>query len=77
MMGTLWNASSLDLNGIEPVPALMLVPHKRQTPAPGLLDIHWHGDMYDLGKEQLLRGVEAQSAYAPDCDRGLGHARYS
>jgi hypothetical protein len=62
----------LDLNGIEPVPALMLVPHKRQTSAPGLLYIHWHGDMYDLGKEQLLRGVEAQSAYAPDCvQRGL------
>lgn len=54
----------LDLNGEEPVPALLLIPDKRQTPAPGLLYIHWHGGMYDLGKEQLLRGVEAQPAYA-------------
>jgi len=55
----------LDLNGTEPVPALLLVPHKRQTPAPGMLYIHWHGGMYDLGKEQLLKGVKAQPAYAP------------
>jgi hypothetical protein len=27
----------LDLNGIEPVPALLLIPHKRQNPAPGML----------------------------------------
>ena len=27
----------LDLNGIEPVPALLLIPDKRQNPAPGLL----------------------------------------
>jgi Abhydrolase family len=62
----------LDLNGVEPVPALLLLPHKRQTPAPGLLFIHWHGGMYDLGKEQLLRGVEVQPAYAPVCaQKGL------
>ncbi len=62
----------LDLNGIEPVPALMLIPHKLQAPAPGLLYIHWHGGMYDLGKEQLLRGVQAQPAYAPVCaQKGL------
>jgi acetyl esterase/lipase len=59
----------LDLNGFEPVPALLLIPHKRKTPAPGLLYIHWHGGMYDLGKEQLLRGVDAQPAYAPVCVR--------
>ena len=57
----------LDLNGIEPVPALLLIPDKRQNPAPGLLFIHWHGGMYDLGKEQLLVGAEAQPAYAPVC----------
>jgi len=39
----------LDLNGIEPVPALLLIPDKRQTPSPGLLYIHWHGGMYELG----------------------------
>ena len=62
----------LDLNGFEPVPALLLVPRKRQTPAPGLLYVHWHGGMYELGKEQLLRGVDAQPAYAPVCaEKGL------
>jgi Abhydrolase family len=62
----------LDLNGQEPVPALLLVPDKRQTLAPGVLFIHWHAGMYGLGKEQLLRGVEAQPAYAPVCaEKGL------
>lgn len=57
----------LDLNGNEPVPALLLIPDRRQDPAPGLLFIHWHGDTYDPGKEQLLRGTAAQPAYAPIC----------
>ncbi len=62
----------LDLNGVEPVPALLLIPDKRQQPAPGLLFIHWHGGMYDLGKEQLLIGVDVQPAYAPVCaEKGL------
>jgi Acetyl xylan esterase (AXE1) len=62
----------LDLNGAEPVPALLLIPHKRQPKAPGLLYVHWHGGMYDLGKEQLLKGVKAQPAYAPVCaEKGL------
>ena len=55
----------LDLNGEEDVPALLLIPEKRQTRAPGMLYIHWHGGMYDLGKEQLLTGVPVQPAYAP------------
>lgn len=62
----------LDLNGIEPVPAILLIPDRRHTPAPGLLFIHWHGGMYDLGKEMLLKGVDVQPAYAPVCaERGL------
>jgi len=62
----------LDLNGVEPVPALLLIPDRRQTPAPGLLYIHWHGGQYDLGKEQLLRGGSVQPAYAPVCaEKGL------
>jgi len=62
----------LDLNGIEPVPALLLIPDHRQNPAPGLLFIHWHAGQYDLGKEQLLQGVSAQPAYAPVCaEKGL------
>jgi len=55
----------LDLNGIEPVPALLLIPKRLQRPAPGLLFIHWHAGMYELGKEQLLRGTSVQPAYAP------------
>ena len=55
----------LDLNGVEPVPALLLIPYKRQSPAPGMLYIHWHAGMYGLGKEQLSAGVAAQPAYAP------------
>jgi len=62
----------LDLNGLDPVPAILLIPDLRQTPAPGLLYIHWHGGMYDLGKEQLLKGVPVQPAYAPVCaENGL------
>lgn len=63
---------TLDLNGMEPVPAILLIPEKRQASAPGLLYIHWHGGMYDLGKEQLLQGVDAQPSYAPVCvEKGL------
>jgi dienelactone hydrolase len=62
----------LDLNGLEPVPALLLIPDRRQPRAPGLLYIHWHGGMYDLGKEQILRGVDVQPPYAPVCaDKGI------
>lgn len=55
----------LDLNGIEPVPALLLIPKRLERPAPGVLFIHWHGGMYGLGKEQLLQGTNVQPAYAP------------
>ena len=55
----------LDLNGIEPVPALLLIPKKIKRPAPGVLFIHWHAGMYGLGKEQLLKGTSVQPAYAP------------
>ena len=62
----------LDLNGIEPVPALLLIPDRRQDRAPGLLFIHWHAGQYDLGKEQLLRDTSVQPAYAPVCvEKGL------
>lgn len=55
----------LDLNGQEPVPALLLIPDKRDAHAPGMLYMHWHAGMYGLGKEQLLRGTDVQPAYAP------------
>lgn len=63
---------SLDLNGFESVPAVLLIPDKLKKPAPGLLFIHWHGGMYELGKEQLLSGVGVQPAYALVCaEKGL------
>ncbi|HET7841797.1 MAG TPA: alpha/beta hydrolase family protein [Terriglobia bacterium] len=62
----------LDLNGLEPVPALLLIPDRRAERAPGLLFIHWHAGMYDLGKEQLLTGTKVQPPYAPICaEKGL------
>lgn len=62
----------LDLNGVEPVPALLLIPDQRQMPAPGLLYIHAHGGTYELGKEELLKGRNVLPAYAPVCaQKGL------
>lgn len=62
----------LDLNGMEPVPAVLLIPDHRQQQAPGLLFLHWHAGQYELGKEQLLLGASAQPAYAPVCaEKGL------
>jgi len=62
----------LELNGLEPVPAYLLVPEKRQRPAPGLLYIHSHGDDYDVGKEELLCGLDVMHPYAPVCvEKGL------
>lgn len=57
----------LDLNGIEPVPAYLLLPDRRKERAPGLLYIHAHGGTYELGKEELLRGRKVLPAYAPVC----------
>ncbi len=55
-----------------PGAAKLLRTEKHEKPAPGLLYIHWHGGMYDLGKEQLLKGVSVQPAYAPVCaEKGL------
>jgi hypothetical protein len=55
----------LDLNGLEPVPALLLIPEKRQPRAPGMLYIHWHGGTYPTGKDELLTGRKVLPAYAP------------
>jgi hypothetical protein len=62
----------LDLNGVEPVPALLLIPDKRAAKAPGLVYIHAHGGTYELGKEELLNGRRVLPAYAPVCaEKGL------
>ncbi len=55
----------LDLNGVEPVPALLMIPDKRPPKAPGLLYIHWHGGTYPVGKNELLTGQKVLPAYAP------------
>src|SRR5262249_46870106 len=57
----------LDLNGVEPVPALLLLPDRRRTPAPALLYLHAHGGSYGLGKEELLTGRKMMPPYAPVC----------
>lgn len=62
----------LDLNGVQPVPALMLIPDRIATPAPGLLYIHWHGGDYATGKDELLTGREVLPPYAPVCaEKGI------
>ncbi len=62
----------LDLNGLEPVPAQLLIPDKRAAKAPGLIYIHAHGGTYELGKEELLRGRAVLKAYAPVCaEKGI------
>lgn len=55
----------LDLNGIQPVPALMLIPDNVKTPAPAVQYIHWHGGDYAVGKMELLRGTRVLKPYAP------------
>jgi hypothetical protein len=55
----------LDLNGIQPVPALMLLPDNLKLPAPAMLYIHWHGGDYNVGKNELFQGTRAMEAYAP------------
>jgi len=55
----------LDLNGIEMAPALLLIPDKVKTPAPGMLYIHWHGGDYAVGKQELLHGTRVLEPYAP------------
>jgi hypothetical protein len=62
----------LDLNGIEKVPALLLVPDKVKSPAPGLLYLHWHGGDYPVGKQELLKGTRVLPPYAPVCaEKGI------
>ncbi len=55
----------LGLNGIQSVPALLLLPDKREEKAPAMLYNHWHGGDYNVGKMELLQGTRAMAAYAP------------
>ncbi|HYF52506.1 MAG TPA: alpha/beta hydrolase family protein [Planctomycetota bacterium] len=56
----------LDLNGVELVPARLLVPDKRERKAPGMLYIHAHGGSYTVGKEEMFMGRDVLPAYAPE-----------
>ena len=46
----------LDLNGIEPVPAYFVKPKNLSGRAPAVLYNHYHGGMYKVGKDELLKG---------------------
>ena len=50
---------SLDLNGLEPVPAYFVCPLEGVGPFPTILYNHAHGGAYDIGKEELLHGRAA------------------
>lgn len=47
---------TLDLNGLEPVPAYLTLPLDARGPAPAVLYNHAHGSDYALGKDELLKG---------------------
>lgn len=62
----------LDLNGLQTVPALLLLPDNRPEKAPAMLYNHWHGSDYNVGKMELLQGTRAMEAYAPVyAERGI------
>lgn len=56
--GTSLERLVLDLNGVEPVPALLLKPASAVRP-PLVIYAHAHGNTYGLGKSELLRGRKA------------------
>jgi dienelactone hydrolase len=65
----------LDLNGIEPVPAIFVRPKDPAGPLPVILYNHAHGGDYALGKDELLRGRAAlQDPPYADVLTGLGYA---
>lgn len=58
----------LDLNGVEPVPAYLVHPHKQGERRPTFLYNHAHGGDYVLGKDELLLGRSGlqKPAYAEE-----------
>jgi len=56
--GTELRRLTLDLNGVEPVPAFYLRPAGATRP-PLVVYAHAHGNRYDLGKSELLLGRAA------------------
>ncbi|MGC8863441.1 MAG: dienelactone hydrolase family protein, partial [Armatimonadota bacterium] len=50
---------TLDLNGIEPVPAYFVRPKEGSGPLPTVLYNHAHGGEYRIAKEELVSGRDA------------------
>lgn len=64
----------LDLNGYEPVPALFVKPKQREKNCPAVLFNHSHGNLFELGKMELLNGCSymLKRGYAFDlAERGI------
>ena len=61
----------LDLNGVEPVPAVFVRPADGADPFPTVLYNHAHGNDYDLGKDELRLGRDllSEPPYAEELAR--------
>lgn len=59
---------SLDLNGLEPVPAYFMRPHHAKGRLPTILYNHAHGSEYEMGKEEFVsqRGGLQKPPYAEE-----------
>ena len=55
--GYLLDTLALDLNGLEEVSAYFVRPKDKQGRLPTVLFNHSHGGHYELGKDELIRGV--------------------
>lgn len=70
----------LELNGLEPVPALFVKPAGADGPLPAVLFNHSHGGVYDIGKDELIRKRGKGYLHAPSHAEfltGLGYAALS
>jgi cephalosporin-C deacetylase-like acetyl esterase len=79
---------TLQLNGIEPVPAYFIKPKQGDGPFPAILFNHSHGGNYRLGKDELINGnvymqdppyadAFAQQGYAALCIDAWGFGERS
>lgn len=48
----------LDLNGYEQVPAIFVRPQNASVPVPAVLFNHSHGNLFEIGKQELLDGCD-------------------
>lgn len=64
----------LDLNGLEDVPAYLARPKDPSAPTAAILYNHAHGNRYEIGKEELVRGREGlQSPPYAEVLTGMGY----